>query len=156
MNVHNQPPIASLAQLQQIHPHVNAGSGTLVLERIAAITMAKFEVMWNTFVQERSFNPFMDLYLKRWLHSSVVHFSLLFCLDLTLHGNSDQLVTITTTDPPKRVRIVGITSDHGLLRTVPEPGLASGFSERRQPEYIDLQPDGNSFDLMAGLIRVKT
>ena len=57
----------------------------------------------------------------------------------------DQIVTLTTTCPHRRVRIVGITSDHGLLRTVPEGGY----------EYIDLQPDGNTFDLMAGLIMTK-
>ncbi len=70
--------------------------------------------------------------------------------------NSDQLVTLTTTDSPTRVRIIGITTDHGLLRTVPERGSAFEPVARWQPEYIDLQPDGNSFDLMARLIRVKT
>ena len=34
---------------------------------------------------------------------------------------SDQLVTITTVDPPLRARIVGIT-EHGLLRALPERG----------------------------------
>jgi biotin--protein ligase len=59
---------------------------------------------------------------------------------------SDQLVTLTTVSPPQRVRILGITPDHGLLRTLPEAG---------QGGYIDLQPDGNSFDLMEGLIKAK-
>lgn len=55
-------------------------------------------------------------------------------------------MTLTTVDPPVRARIVGITPDHGLLRTMPEHGHG---------EFIDLQPDGNSFDLMEGLIKVK-
>lgn len=64
---------------------------------------------------------------------------------------SDQLVTLTTVSPPKRVRVAGITPDHGLLRTVPENG-----SGARYGEFIDLLPDGNSFDMMAGLIKSKS
>lgn len=61
----------------------------------------------------------------------------------------DQPVTVTTVNPPRKVRIVGITPNHGLLRTMPER-LEGG-----KVEYIDLQPNGNSFDLMAGLIKTK-
>jgi biotin--protein ligase len=61
-------------------------------------------------------------------------------------------VTLTTTTPHRRVRVVGITPDHGLLRTVPERDPYAGGGKE---EFIDLQPDGNSFDLMAGLIRTK-
>ena len=61
----------------------------------------------------------------------------------------DQEVTLTTVTPPRKVRIVGITPDHGLLRTLPEPGRDGSM------EYIDLQPDGNSFDLLTGLIKTK-
>ena len=59
-------------------------------------------------------------------------------------------MTLTTTTPHTRVRVVGITSDFGLLRTIPESG---GYSTSQG--YIDLQPDGNSFDLMAGMIMAK-
>ncbi|KAI0672465.1 class II aaRS and biotin synthetase [Trametes maxima] len=131
LNVLNPPPIASLAQLlppgSERHPTME---GTL------AAIMAHFEGMWSTFVAARgSFEPFMDLYLDRWLHS-------------------DQLVTLTTVSPPRKVRVVGITSDHGLLRTLPERD-GWGGSNGQGVEYIDLQPDGNSFDLMAGLIKTK-
>lgn len=35
-----------------------------------AIVMAKFEGMWTTFLENKgSFEPFMDLYLDRWLHT---------------------------------------------------------------------------------------
>ena len=64
---------------------------------------------------------------------------------------SDQIVTLTTTSPHRRVRIVGITNDSGLLRTISEDG---GYGSAEQG-YIDLQPDGNTFDLMAGLIMAK-
>ena len=69
--------------------------------------------------------------------------------DSTLLFRRDQLVTLTTMTPHTAVRIVGITHEHGLLRTTPDrPGRSS--------EYIDLQPDGNSFDIMAGLIKAKS
>ncbi|CAL1709596.1 unnamed protein product [Somion occarium] len=128
VNVLNGPPIASLAQVLSTEAHWK-----LNLERTAATIMATFEPMWNTFVSEHgSFSSFMDLYLERWLHS-------------------DQLVTITTTTPPRHVRVTGITADHGLLRTIPERDAwvsrASGSDD-----FIDLQPDGNTFDLMSGLI----
>jgi biotin--protein ligase len=58
----------------------------------------------------------------------------------------DQSITLTTTTPHATVRILGITPDYGLLRTEPMGG----------GRYIDLQPDGNSFDMMKGLIRAKT
>lgn len=65
-------------------------------------------------------------------------------------------MTLTTVTPARKVRIVGITPDHGLLRTLPERDASSRWNEGAGVEYIDLQPDGNSFDLMAGLIKTKT
>jgi len=130
LNVLNLPPITSLAQLQ------SAAHTNLSIERAAACIIAKFESMWTIFMNEKgSFEPFMYLYLNRWLHS-------------------DQLVTLTTIVPHKQVRIVGITKDHGLLRTTPEHTGLSKFDAAL--EYIDLQPDGNSFDLMANLIKLKS
>lgn len=120
----------------------------MTMERTAATIMATFEPMLNTFISERgSFSSFMDLYLERWLHSfvlvsSLLRVQLISCID------SDQAVTITSVNPHRPVRIVGITEDFGLLRTVPE-------RRNRGEEYIDLQPDGNSFDLMSGLIMSK-
>lgn len=61
----------------------------------------------------------------------------------------DQEVTLTTVTPPQKVRIVAITANHGLLRTIAELGRYGNM------EYIDLRPDGNSFDLLAGLMKVK-
>jgi biotin--protein ligase len=124
------------------------------MERTAAAILVKFEGMWSTFLKGKgSFDPFMDLYLRRWLHSSVVFFrqplsSLIFFFFL----GRDQLVTLTTTVPHQMVRIAGITPDHGLLRTLPE---RSGWPSGASSGFIDLQPDGNSFDLMAGLIKSK-
>jgi biotin--protein ligase len=123
INATNTAPIASLTQL--------ASTGKAIeMETLLAVILSKFQTMWDTFVEEKgSFDSFMNLYLRRWLHS-------------------DQVITLTTVTPPQQVRIVEITGDHGLLRTVPERGYSQPF--------IDLQPDGNSFDLMAGLIKAKT
>ena len=63
-------------------------------------------------------------------------------------------MTLTTTTPHRQVRVVGITKDHGLLRTIPERSGTDRFGSA--VEYFDLQPDGNSFDLMANLIKSKT
>ncbi|KAG1884667.1 class II aaRS and biotin synthetase [Suillus subluteus] len=122
LNVLNAPPIASLAQL------ASTPTPGLSVERVAAAVLTSFERIWSSFLQneEQGFHPFMDQYLRSWLHS-------------------DQLVTLTNRTPHRSVRIVGITPDHGLLRTVPMGG----------GEFIDLQPDGNSFDMMKGLISTK-
>jgi len=70
----------------------------------------------------------------------------------------DQPVLLTTTNPHTPVRIVGITADHGLLRTIPVRRAAFDpwTSRSGETDYIDLMPDGNSFDIMAGLIKTKT
>ena len=78
-------------------------------------------------------------------------FSLLSSVRYTDRSARDQVVTLTTTTPHRTVRIVGITSDYGLLRTIPEGG---GYGASH--DFIDLQPDGNSFDLMSGMIMTKT
>ncbi|KAJ8596280.1 class II aaRS and biotin synthetase [Rhizopogon salebrosus TDB-379] len=124
LNVLNEPPIASLAQLT---PSDSFTSG-LSVERAAAAVLTSFERIWDSFLQqeEQGFQPFMDQYLRSWLHS-------------------DQLVTLATRTPHRSVRIIGITPDYGLLRTMPLNG----------GEFIDLQPDGNSFDMMKGLISTK-
>lgn len=94
----------------------------------------------------------MDLSTHSWDSTSRGGFTRTFLFILynhttNMHFESDQLVTLTTTTPHRAVRITGITPDHGLLRTVPE--------KTSEQEFINLQPDGNSFDIMAGLIHLK-
>lgn len=125
--LNNQPTVKSLAQLFSSGP-----PESLTMENMAANLMATFEVMWRQFAEAKgSFEPFFNLYLERWLHS-------------------DELVTLETTTPSTRVRICGISMENGFLQTLPEPGqlLSTG-------EFIYLQPDGNSFDMMKGLIKTK-
>jgi biotin---protein ligase len=65
LNVLNLPPITSLVQML-----IPESERQLSIERTAATIMAKFEGMWMTFLSHNgSFEPFMSLYLERWLHS---------------------------------------------------------------------------------------
>ncbi|GAA5997718.1 biotin--[acetyl-CoA-carboxylase] ligase BPL1 [Rhodotorula paludigena] len=140
INTTNPRPTTSVNEL--IAHHNQRTGSTLPLlrpETLLALVLAKFDAMWPAFV-EQGFDPFMDRYLLRWIHS-------------------DQVVTLDRTSQP--VRIVGITSEHGLLRTLPIQldrngrevfaGAAGGV-----PAYIDLQPDGNRFDIMKGLISARS
>jgi len=67
----NEPPIASLAQLAS-----STGSSMpgLSVERAAAAVLTSFERIWDSFIQheEQGFQPFMDQYLRSWLHSCVI------------------------------------------------------------------------------------
>lgn len=56
--------------------------------------------------------------------------------------NSDKLVTLTTHNDEK-AKIIGITSDYGMLEAV---------SINDPKKKFTLQPDGNSFDMLKGLI----
>ncbi|KAH8993588.1 class II aaRS and biotin synthetase [Lactarius hatsudake] len=131
VNVSTPVPVTSLSQLSPPGQRLSA-------ETLLALVLTEFERLWVAFVQGRGgWAPFEDAYLDAWMHS-------------------DQLVTVTTVEPPRPVRIVGITHDYGLLRTLPErTGWGKGSGHGAEDDYIDLQPDGNSFDIMAGLIKAK-
>lgn len=153
LNVFNDPPLTSLV-------HLLAASSprrqALSMERIAAIILVRFERMWNQFVDGKgSFEPFLESYLSRWMHRyplSDIH-SLIHSFSTNTH--SDQQMMLTTVSPPVPVRIKGITLDYGLLRTVLERPKDSFDPWGEEEEFVDLQPDGNSFDLMKGMIQTK-
>jgi biotin--protein ligase len=131
VNVSTPAPVTSLSHLSP--PGQQLGAETLL-----ALVLTEFERLWVTFIQGKGgWAPFEEAYLEAWMHS-------------------DQLVTLTTVEPPRPVRIVGITHDYGLLRTLPErTGWSKSWSHGAEDDYIDLQPDGNSFDIMTGLIKAK-
>ncbi|GAA5855329.1 hypothetical protein JCM8547_009037 [Rhodosporidiobolus lusitaniae] len=142
INTSNPRPTTSVNELVDL---LSARTGSSLPpfrpELLLAVVLAKFGEMWPVFV-ERGFEPFVDRYLTRWIHS-------------------DQLVTLETTQ--QTVRLVGITPDHGLLRTTPvqldrngREVFGGALMGGGQPQYIDLQPDGNRFDLMKGLIYART
>lgn len=66
--------------------------------------------------------------------------------------NRDQRVTIESTS--QVVRIVGITPDHGLLRTIAVTLDREGNEVRGKEgkEFVDLQPGGHGFDMLHGLL----
>lgn len=72
LNVLNEPPVGSLAQLEALMrgPEV---SSNLTVERVTAAVLIAFERIWNLFLDEESegFRPFMDRYTSSWLHSCV-------------------------------------------------------------------------------------
>ncbi|KAI8384435.1 biotin-protein ligase [Radiomyces spectabilis] len=99
----------------------------LEAEDVLAGVIVTFENYYLEFCEKGMGSWFLDTYYRRWLHS-------------------DKLVTLTTHDNV-RARIVGITKDWGMLEAV-------GVDDSRQ--RYTLQPDGNSFDMLKGLIIKKT
>ncbi|OCF44972.1 biotin-[acetyl-CoA-carboxylase] ligase [Kwoniella heveanensis CBS 569] len=173
INVLNALPTTSLSQLHSLlAARVTSQSSSRPLpaaptmEGTFARIMVAFDAKWEQFIEDKGFKGFTNEYHGRWLHSG-------------------QEVTLTTTEPHTRLRILSITPDHGLLRciplsqpsTKPSSGLTplynrsvdGGEDDRISPgaarqgsgatggksDFVDLQPDGNSFDLMAGLIKRK-
>ena len=130
----------------------------LRLEKVAATIMIKLEPLLDQWITDGgSFESLTDLYLRRWLHSYVCP-ELLWFQTSAHPWFSDEIVEVTTVTPPQRVKIVGITPDFGLLRTLPVGrSQYGGYGGPHQlSPFIDLQPDGNSFDIMAGLIKSKS
>lgn len=75
LNVLNEPPIGSLAQLEALTTHGQEARSSLTVERVTAAVVTTFERLWNSFLTEESegFRPFMDRYTNAWLHSCVRH-----------------------------------------------------------------------------------
>jgi len=135
VNTTNPNPTTSINHLIRYHNKITGKNLPLFSqETLLAQILFKFEEFHKQFLggNGRGFAQFEDMYYKRWLHS-------------------DALVTLTTMTPHKRVRIKGITSDYGLLRTVAVDGQGRDIVG----EEYRLQPDGNSFDMLKGLISLK-
>lgn len=110
----------------------DVGSKRISMELATALIMSRIEDMWGVF-EKSGFNEYLDDYYDAWLHS-------------------DQEMTIEHTS--QKVRVAGITLDYGYLRTYPD--IKCKVTPRSQLyEPVDLQPDGNSFDMLSGLIKVK-
>lgn len=175
INILNDLPTTSLAQLHDLQARRKGVPGKVPsMEESLASILVSFEGFWNTFLHDQGFDGLLDEYLGRWLHTYVPNSSR--SPSMTNLSDSDQPVTLTTTTPHQQLIIKTITLDHGLLRCVPDRRGESrsmydaGASEDRssyvlgrgmqalglgKTEYVDLQPDGNSFDLMSGLIKRK-
>lgn len=115
---------------------------TVTQEGCAGAIMATLESLVRVFADANyTFEPFANAYREAWLHS-------------------DQPVELSDAPGEPRRRIVGITSDYGLLRTVPYDASIRATDPRAWsaapiPGAADVQPDGNSFDMLRGLVRKK-
>ncbi|CAH7672080.1 biotin-apo protein ligase [Phakopsora pachyrhizi] len=94
-----------------------------------------FQKMWIQFKMNCGFKSFERRYYDNWLHT-------------------DQIILHERTGD--KLKIIGISPTHGLLRTIRVSGPSEGlFSQKTGDEIVDLQPDSNSFDIFSGLIRSK-
>ncbi|KFH71359.1 hypothetical protein MVEG_01658 [Podila verticillata NRRL 6337] len=137
VNATNPNPTTSINHLIRYHNKVTGKNLALFSqETLLAHILVKFEQLHKQFLggDGTGFAQLEHMYYKRWLHS-------------------DALVTLTTLTPHRRVRIRGVTLDYGLLRTVAVD--EQGKDMPGGPEFR-LQPDGNSFDMLKGLITMKT
>ncbi|KAG0146318.1 hypothetical protein CROQUDRAFT_133178 [Cronartium quercuum f. sp. fusiforme G11] len=135
VNTSNAEPSASLNEVIRIYNQANehAELRELTSEDLIAGIMISFSSMLEEFMI-KGFKPFEKKYLSKWLHS-------------------DQIVTLD--ESGEKVRIVGITLDHGLLRTK-RVFMNSSGNWVEDGTMIDLQPNSNSFDMLSGLIKAKS
>jgi biotin--protein ligase len=108
---------------------------SITLENVLAAIMFQFNILYNQMMDFEScdiFAPFLSRYYKYWLHSYI---TLIF---------RNQPVTILEQDGVECQGVIVGLSKTGLLRAV-----------KNNAEEILLQPDGNSFDMLKGLIRSK-
>ncbi|KAI8804739.1 biotin-protein ligase [Cladochytrium replicatum] len=137
VNVANERPTVSLNELIRLH---NQSRGTsleeLTMEEVLARTMIEFEEIYNEFAKTAAdnaltppFSPFLKDYYRYWLHS-------------------DQNVTVVNESGGRQNAIIVGIDDSGLLR-------AQTSSESGELTEVLLQPDGNSFDILNGLIKRK-
>ncbi|SJX64086.1 related to BPL1-biotin holocarboxylase synthetase [Sporisorium reilianum f. sp. reilianum] len=157
VNCLNSRPTTSVSDLIAIHnasAHPSAALPPITQEKLAGAILATFDSIWNVFLHNGGdFAPFVATYRRVWLHS-------------------DQQTTLTSDairsggaegEGEESVRIVGISSDYGLLQAVPRTSSvyageakAWGDTEASQAAgIIQLQPDGNSFDMLQNLVKRK-
>ncbi|KAG2173767.1 hypothetical protein INT43_005187 [Umbelopsis isabellina] len=120
INLNNRLPTTSINDVIRSH---DSTLPSLTPEDTLSGVLVKFEQFYNTFCADGMGAWFLNKYYERWLHSNAI-------VTLTTHEN-------------ERVKIIGITSDYGLLETVSLDHPGKRFT---------LQPDGNSFDMLKGLI----
>lgn len=155
VNCLNPRPTTSVSDLISIHNWTAETSDQLEQisqEKLAGAILSTFDSIWKVFMRHSGdFRPFVDRYRQIWLHS-------------------DQETTLTSdairqsgAGDEEGVRIVGISSDYGLLQAVPrtsnvyaKEAKAWGDSEdSKAGGIIQLQPDGNSFDMLQNLVKRK-
>ncbi|EPQ25994.1 uncharacterized protein PFL1_06449 [Pseudozyma flocculosa PF-1] len=169
INCLNSRPTTSLLELVQLHNRSRPGTDADRLEEVSqeklgAAILRVFESMWKTFLGSGGdFGPFVERYRRMWLHSDQ---EVVLGAD-ALGGDGEAVKLGSAVDEGSKVRIVGISSDHGLLRAVRVGSSVTTWDERAWSssssrgggygvdEVIELQPDGNSFDMLKNMVRRK-
>lgn len=132
VNVSNEAPTTSLNRILARLNELRKAKGLSELplyehEKLLAKVAFNMEQFYNVF-QKSGLQPFLPLYYKRWFHLNQ---------RVRLDANGD--------DNVRDCVIRGITSDYGLLVA----------EDVRNHEKLELQPDGNSFDIFKGLVYKK-
>ncbi|KAJ2827406.1 biotin holocarboxylase synthetase [Coemansia erecta] len=126
INVANRLPTTSINSVIRDYNDANGTRlATIPVEKALALITAKFEDLYRQFLAF-GFEPLLQAYYRCWLHS-------------------DQVVSLTDRDYEK-AQVVGISSTDGQLQVRSLNCPATVYS---------LQPDGNSFDMLRGLISRK-
>lgn len=161
VNCLNPRPTTSVSDLISIHnEQVKASGGSELLppmtqEKLAGAILSTFDTIWKTFMQHQGdFRPFVERYRQVWLHSDQ---------QTTLTSDAVRRDASNGDAGDESVRIVGISSDFGLLQAVPrtsnvyaKDARAWGDTKDSQASgIIQLQPDGNSFDMLQNLVKRK-
>lgn len=133
VNVSNTAPTTSLNLVLEKLNVLRAAKGLPELppyqhEILLAKMLHTVEQFYSVF-QKSGIKPFLPLYYKRWFHS-------------------DQTVAVDAggNGAVRRCKIKGITPDYGLLIV----------EDLENHQILELQPDGNSFDIFKGLIYKKS
>ncbi|KAI7834974.1 biotin-protein ligase [Kickxella alabastrina] len=127
LSVANALPTTSINNLiSQLNRRNGTQLPALSVEQTLALITAKFEELYRQFLL-RGFAPLLPAYYRYWIHG-------------------DQVVTLASRGH-ESARVVGLCPKDGLLmvRSLLNPTAVYG-----------LEPDGNSFDMMQGLITRKT
>jgi biotin--protein ligase len=129
INISNPHP----SSVNEILREWNEKMPSIALEIVLAKFFSKFEESCHLFL-DQGFHPFQQRYYSNWLHTNQA---------VKVHKNALSESDRSNHEDLLDLRILGLTSE-GFLSAIDQNG-----------RMFALQPDGNSFDIMNGLILQK-
>jgi biotin--protein ligase len=134
INTNNARPTTSLdALLPLLTPPSSKPPPPFRIERLTARILARLEVLYAQFCRDGFQGDLEQRYYRHWLHAN-------------------QVVTLEAEGGVK-ARVVGITSDWGMLRAEELAGDGINGALRETGKVWALQSDENSFDFWRGLVK---
>lgn len=140
LNVSNSQPTTCLDDIIQARLQQQQGQQSqqqqparVCKEQLLASVLSHLEACFDTF-QSQGFDPLQPLYLSAWMHSNQV---------VELEEGGGDGGGVGQSGQRVRLTLVGL-SPHGFL-----------LGKDAQGAEYELTPDGNSFDMMQGLIKRK-